>query len=89
LNYLRAERTRLGLTQRQIAALSGVNHSSVSLWETGRRRPRAQAAGRLVAIFDRPLDDLLRNENGAASDGDDPCDSTPRTAKNSEPCHAS
>lgn len=88
MNYLRAERTRLGLTQHQVAALCGMSHSSVSLWESGRRRPRAHAGGaRLVAIFDRPLEDLL-NEDGAAPK-DDPADSSSGTAKNLEPCYGS
>ena len=65
-NRLRAERLRLGLSQQQVARMCGdMNHSSVSLWEHGRRRPRPNAAARLVAIFDQSLDDLLAPEDDA------------------------
>lgn len=77
---LRAERERLGFTQAQVAALCGVHDSSVSLWESGRRFPRQRQAGRLVAIFGRPVAELLPNENGAAPK-DGPADNltTPAT----------
>ena len=87
MNRLRAERQRLGLSQAQVATMSKVHYSSVSLWESGRRRPREHAASRLVAIFDLPLDDLLHNDDEAPSNAEDLVDSTLETAKKPEPCN--
>jgi DNA-binding transcriptional regulator YiaG len=43
-------RTRLGLTQTELAALLGVSGSAVTFWEKGRSRPTGQNFAGLVAL---------------------------------------
>ncbi len=47
---IRALRKRLGLSQRELATLSGVTVGAVYQWETGKSVPRADKKGVLVAL---------------------------------------
>lgn len=37
---IRSARKKIGLTQHQLAALTGVSRSTVAMWETGKTGPR-------------------------------------------------
>ena len=52
---LRACRESLGLTQREVAGLLGVDSSSVRDWETGRRKPIRNYRARIVAFLVAPV----------------------------------
>lgn len=41
------------VTQRELADAIGVNHSTVSLWESGKRRPRGPAARLYLLALER------------------------------------
>jgi transcriptional regulator with XRE-family HTH domain len=59
-NYLRAQRKRSGLTQREIAFLLGRKHDAiVSRFERRTRVPTLDAAFSLSVIFGVPLDELF------------------------------
>lgn len=49
----RQARIDAGLTQAEIAGTLGVNQATVASWETGRRRPRGEAALRYARLLRR------------------------------------
>ena len=49
----RFTRERAGLTQREMAALLGVDRSAVSRWEAGVRAPRAAVLERYLQVLER------------------------------------
>lgn len=56
---LREERKKRGLSQRRLARILCVDHSSVSHWETNLNQPRPAKADALAGIFGIPADELL------------------------------
>jgi len=48
---LRARRRRLGISQKQLAGLLGVDQTTVSNWERGVNEPRAGFKVRIVDIL--------------------------------------
>ncbi len=56
---LREERHKRGLSQRRLARILHVDHSSVSHYESGFSRPRPATAAALADIFGVPADELL------------------------------
>lgn len=59
---IRYWRTRRGLTQKQVASMIGVDHSSLSYWESGRRTPRLDALRRLARALRVSVASILREE---------------------------
>ena len=55
-------RTRLGLTQLDIAKLLGLERSTVAKWETGQSLPRAELLPKLAGILGCSVDDLLKTK---------------------------
>lgn len=53
-----AERTRLGLTQGELAARIGVSQGAVSRWEKGRHRPSSEALNKLAIMVDTTASSL-------------------------------
>jgi len=49
----RQARIDAGLSQAEIAAVAGVNQTTIALWELGRRRPRGEAALRYARLLRR------------------------------------
>lgn len=59
-NYLRANRKKSGLTQREVAFLLGCqNGAQVSRYEKRRRMPPLQTALACEAVFGTPVSDLF------------------------------
>ena len=54
-----AERSRKNLSQLDLAKLSGVNHSHISLIESVERRPSLEALRKLAKALDMSLHDLI------------------------------
>ena len=64
-------RTKLGLTQSEFARLLGVAMHTVSVWEQGRRAPRAAQKAKICALRNigkRELKKLLAEETPAAAE---------------------
>lgn len=55
---IRGERHRYGLTQKELAALIGVDTKTVIRWEAGRSRPTDRHLLRLVRVLGVSLDDV-------------------------------
>ena len=47
---IRALRSRLGISQAELAKLVGVSTVAVGQWESGRSRPRAESKARIAAL---------------------------------------
>src|SRR5690242_1268791 len=63
LSYrLRSAREKAGLLQAQLAAGVGVNPSTVSHWESGRRKPSLPLLTRIAELTFTNTDDLLQIE---------------------------
>lgn len=56
---LKAARTKLGLTQEQVAERSGVHATEVSRIEAGKRDPQVSTVEKLAAAVDLPPGQLL------------------------------
>lgn len=55
-------RLKKGYSVRGLAEEIGVNYSSISLWENGKRRPRSANAFKLEKALGKPLNELMRDE---------------------------
>lgn len=62
ITTLERERRARGWSQTFLAAMLGVDGSTVSLWEHGRRRPTGQRAAKLERVFSIRVDDLLSDD---------------------------
>ncbi len=58
MSFLSA-RTKSGLSQRRVAAEMGVSDAAVSMWETGKTRPRAALLPKLASLYGCTVDELL------------------------------
>lgn len=63
---LRASRTRLGMTQDEVAELVGVTKAAVSAWENNREHPGFDKLPKLRAAVETSLDDLVCGDAAAA-----------------------
>jgi transcriptional regulator with XRE-family HTH domain len=62
---LRIARQRAGLTQRQLAARLGMEFKcDISVWETGKQRPRIDTIVRLAEALEIEPGELLRETKG-------------------------
>lgn len=59
---IKALRENAELTQEQLAKKAGVNHSYISLLETGQRMPTVKTADKIAAALGVTLADLFREE---------------------------
>jgi len=59
LQELRRIRKERGLTQRELADASGVDHTTISMIETGKRRPHLETLDSLALVLDVEVADLL------------------------------
>jgi transcriptional regulator with XRE-family HTH domain len=57
---LKRLREKAGLTQEQLGQKLGVGQSTVGMWETGERLPRADKLPELAKILGCTIDDLLK-----------------------------
>jgi transcriptional regulator with XRE-family HTH domain len=55
---MKAKRARSRLTQRELGALCGVSHQTISYWETGSAIPSANALPALATALDCGIRDL-------------------------------
>ena len=55
-------RQKAGLTQTELGNKIGVNQATVSMWETGASKPRADTLIKLSELFGCTIDELLENE---------------------------
>lgn len=60
---LKELRTEKGLSQKQLAAETGLSKSAIAYWETGQRIPNAQAVVILARFFGVTCGYLLGEEN--------------------------
>ena len=61
MKELRRLREEKGLTQEQLANILGVNRTTVTLWEAGINKPRADMLIKLSEILKCSTDDLLHS----------------------------
>ena len=62
-NKISELRTRLGLSQTELALLVGVINKAVSKWETGRSKPTTNVIRKLAVVFNIDINDLLTLKN--------------------------
>lgn len=67
---LRIARTRLGLTQRGLADLTGFSLSAIGNWESGQNMPSPTKLGALARKLEVTIDFLLGNEEASVSRSD-------------------
>lgn len=53
-------RKRADLTQKEVADILGLDQTTVSRWERGRKLPRADRLPRIADLYHCSVDDLLR-----------------------------
>ena len=63
-NFLYEQRSLLGLTQAEAAALLGVTDKAVSKWETGKSKPTTNTLRKLAGLFGLSVDELLKIREG-------------------------
>ncbi len=64
-NNIHSIRVNYGLTQDQLAKVTGISQTSISAWECGKSVPRLKSVKRIVAAFpDLDLDDLYSQSLG-------------------------
>ena len=64
---IQIKRKEKGLHQRELADICKVRQSTISMWETGRSRPRAKMLLRLAEVLGCTVDELLREDAPDAS----------------------
>jgi transcriptional regulator with XRE-family HTH domain len=47
---IRSLRKKIGISQKELAALVGVNRATVNLWESGKFKPKEEKVGQLAAL---------------------------------------
>ena len=57
-------RTRINLSQAELAELVGVTNKAVSKWETGKAKPTTNVIRKLAALFKIDINELLLMRNG-------------------------
>lgn len=64
-NFIFQHRSRIGLTQSEMAERLGVSNKAVSKWETGKSKPTTNTLRKLAALFGLSVDVLLEIREGA------------------------
>lgn len=59
---LKSLRRAKGLTQKEFAALIGVDQSSVTQWETGKTHPRYTRFNKMCEVLGCTVDELMKEE---------------------------
>ena len=59
VSKLQIIRVSRGLTQLELAKKCGIDNSTLSLYETGRRRPRLDNAVKLSKVLQCPVEDII------------------------------
>lgn len=59
VSKLQIIRVSRGLTQLELAKKCGIDNSTLSLYETGQRRPRLDNAVKLSKVLQCPVEDIL------------------------------
>lgn len=57
-------RKAAGLTQDDVSRELGVTVAAVSLWETGKNKPRADSLMKLASIYKCSVDEILKTFGG-------------------------
>ncbi|MBN1891192.1 MAG: helix-turn-helix transcriptional regulator [Clostridiales bacterium] len=60
MNPFEYYRKRVNLTQQQVADFLGLDQTTVSRWERGRKLPRADRLPRIAELYQCSIDDLLQ-----------------------------
>lgn len=60
MNTVAERRKEAGLTQKQLANLLGLKRSSISKWENGASKPRAETLKKLADLLNCTVDELLK-----------------------------
>jgi transcriptional regulator with XRE-family HTH domain len=68
INKLKLLRGRAGLSLRELAALSGVNQSTISQLEVGHRKAQIATLGKLARALNCDLSELLEFMDDTASE---------------------
>lgn len=64
MTLMRKQRLRGEIpTQREVAKILGVKESTVSKWERGATKPRADKLPRIAKLYGCTVDELLEDEN--------------------------
>ena len=61
MEEIRHSRKKKGLSQEQLAKISGLSRSSIINFETGRRDPRVKDLRKIANALDVPIEQLLAN----------------------------
>ena len=81
---IRILRRKLGLSQRELAVLTGASMGAVVMWEKGKFKPKADKKGALIALRKmgkRQVKKMLAEKEGSA----EPKKTARRRAKNNKP----
>lgn len=62
LEEIRHSRKEKGITQEQLAKISGLSRSSIINFETGRRDPRVKDLKKIAHALNVPVEQLLADE---------------------------
>lgn len=65
ISNIRAERCRVGMSQRQLAEVLGVTPASISRWECGECTPSMANLKRMSSLFGTTLDYLIADTTQA------------------------
>ena len=60
MNPFEYYRKKMNLTQAEVAEMLGLDQTTVSRWERGRKLPRADRLPRIAEIYRCSVDDLLK-----------------------------
>ena len=61
---IKSAREAKGLSQRQFAAMIGVQQGAVAQWEKGRTAPRFERILAIASALECPVDELLKPDSG-------------------------
>ena len=67
MSFLSARR-KAGLSQMAVAKEVGISDAAVSMWETGKTRPRAAILSKLAKLYGCSVDELLAEDGLCAED---------------------
>ncbi len=59
MRTIRGFRKKKGLTQRQLAKIVGVSHSSIAMYETGDREAPVDVLAKIAIVLDTTVDELI------------------------------
>ena len=62
MTKIKKSRVSIGMTQDELGKRLGVKQPTITMWETGQTRPRAQLLPKLADILGCTVDELLRKE---------------------------